>query len=586
MIPNRFHFVFGLKPQTLPFHLAHYLCLASCLATQQPDAVYFYYHHEPFGRYWELVRDELVLVKIPCVRFIEHYRHPNWSVGRYRYAHAPDFVGLEKLVSHGGVYADMDTLFVNPIPHALHEKPFVLGREDDIRDPVTHELRPFVCNAFVMAERNAPFGRMWFEKMQQASDGSSSNHLTLLPNVLAQQHPGLIHLEPARTFYKHTRTREGLHTLLAGLDTDNEGVVSFHLWSHLWWSRRQRDFCRFHAGKLTEEFVRNVDTTYNVVARNYLPPRETRSFFMRQTASVKRQIERLQGAAREVGMKAFIFTKLVAFSILKENVFPRATEHLDYAQRQWKHPEVRTRFQARNRFEQQLIFDDVALRDSYGIEKMLFAPDDVVVDIGAHVGIFSYMCYRRGSRSIHAYEAEIENFERLARFVGDVAGIFPYHLAVFRSDQKIVDGLSHSGYPGDNTGGGTVLFRGQTADFELQAILDEPNGAQSTYVISLDDILKQFTRVRLLKLDCEGSEFPILLTSQLLERVEQILGEYHEIEPALYARLDPAAQFENYSAYRVEHLVARLEQCGFQVCVRAHTRHIGFFTATRTRNAE
>jgi FkbM family methyltransferase len=381
-------------------------------------------------------------------------------------------------------------------------------------------------------------------------------------------------------------TREGLNTLLAGLDTDNEGVVSFHLWSHLWWSRRRRDFCRFHAGRLTEEFVRNVDTTYNVVARNYLPPRETRSFFTRQTASVKRQIERLQGAAREVGMKTYILTKLVTFSILKENVFPRAAEHLDYAQRQWKHPEMRTRFQARNRFEQQLILDDVALRDSYGIEKMSFAPDDVVVDIGAHVGIFSYMCYRRGSRNIHAYEAEVKNFERLAQFVGDVAGIFPYHLAVFRSDQNTVDSLPHSGYLGDNTGGGTVLFRGQTVDLELQAIVGEPAGAQSTSVIALDEILKQFARVRLLKLDCEGSEFPILLTSQLLERVEQVLGEYHEIEPAVYAQLDPAAQIENFFAYRVEHLVARLEQCGFQVCVQAHGPHIGFFTATRTRNSE
>ncbi len=101
-----------------------------------------------------------------------------------------------------------------------------------------------------------------------------------------------------------------------------------------------------------------------------------------------------------------------------------------------------------------------------------------------------------------------------------------------------------------------------------------------------DEILKQFTRVRLLKLDCEGSEFPILLTCQLLERVEQILGEYHEMGPAVYARLDPAAQIENSSAYRVEHLVARLEQCGFQVCVQAHGPHIGFFAATRTRNPE
>jgi hypothetical protein len=65
MIPKRVHFVFGLARQTEPFHLVHYLCLASCLATQKPDAIYFYYHYAPYGAYWERLREQLVCVKIP-----------------------------------------------------------------------------------------------------------------------------------------------------------------------------------------------------------------------------------------------------------------------------------------------------------------------------------------------------------------------------------------------------------------------------------------------------------------------------------------------------------------------------------------
>ena len=47
MIPNIFHFVFGLKEQTEPFHLMYYLCLASCIEVNTPDKVCFHYHHEP-----------------------------------------------------------------------------------------------------------------------------------------------------------------------------------------------------------------------------------------------------------------------------------------------------------------------------------------------------------------------------------------------------------------------------------------------------------------------------------------------------------------------------------------------------------
>lgn len=275
-IPNQFHFVFGLKRQTEPFHLIYYLALASCLAVNRPDAVYFYYHWEPHGRYWDLIQEKLILVKIPRVKYVDEYRYQDHRVARFKYAHASDFVRLEKLISNGGIYADLDTLFVNPIPHRLYDKPFVLGREKDLYDARTHQQQPSVCNAFMMAERNAPFGSLWLNQLTDAFDGSWSNHSTLLPRRLATQYPELVHLEPPRTFYKHMWTREGIHTLLEGLDTDNQDVVSFHLWAHLWWSRWRRDFSSFHGGKMTEDYIRRVDTTYNVVARKYLPPPETR----------------------------------------------------------------------------------------------------------------------------------------------------------------------------------------------------------------------------------------------------------------------------------------------------------------------
>src|ERR1700687_890517 len=180
MIPNRFHFVFGLKRQAQPFHLVHYLCLASCIAVNCPEVIYFYYQHEPYGRYWDLIKEQLVRVKIPRVAFIDEYHYSDSRVARFRYAHASDFVRLERVLAQGGVYADMDTLFVNPIPRALFARQFVLGREDDVFDPHSGQMRSSVCNAFIMAERNAAFGKLWLEQMRGAFDGTWSSHSTLL----------------------------------------------------------------------------------------------------------------------------------------------------------------------------------------------------------------------------------------------------------------------------------------------------------------------------------------------------------------------------------------------------------------------
>lgn len=265
--------MFGLKKQTEPFHLCFYLCIESCYRVNQPDRIYFYYHHEPFGSYWKLAKKRVIPVRVDLVPFVSrfHYGFKNRGCKKYSYAHHSDFIRLEKLIEHGGVYADIDTIFVQKIPPFLFEKPFVLGRENDVFCQTTRRIRPSLCNALIMSRKGAEFARLWSENMASTFDGSWSNHSTFLPQKLSEKYPELIHIEPSRSFYKHMWTREGIWTLLEGCDTDYEGVFSMHLWSHLWWSEKRRDFSDFHSGMLMEKYIQEVDTTYNLVARRFLP---------------------------------------------------------------------------------------------------------------------------------------------------------------------------------------------------------------------------------------------------------------------------------------------------------------------------
>ena len=269
-IPNQFHFVYGLKPETSPFHLIHYLCLESCLRVNQPERIFFYYHHRPWGQYWDLIRDKIIPMRVPHPAIKLQYTDPR--IERYRYAHEADFLRLDVLIDQGGVYADMDTIFVNPLPSRLLEYPFVLGRENDVRCHTTGEVKTSLCNALIMSAPRAEFAMLYRQQMEQAFDGSWSGHSTILPADLAAKHPSLIHIEPSHRFYSYMWTQDDLHRLLGECEQVGSDVASIHLWAHLWWSEQRRDFSGVHAGMFTEDYLRNVNTTYNLLARPYLPP--------------------------------------------------------------------------------------------------------------------------------------------------------------------------------------------------------------------------------------------------------------------------------------------------------------------------
>ena len=116
--------------------------------------------------------------------------------------------------------------------------------------------------------------------------------------------------------------------------------------------------------------------------------------------------------------------------------------------------------------------------------------------------------------------------------------------------------------------------------------------------VAFDDVVDRVTnrgrrRVRLLKLDCEGAEWPIVLTSQRLELIDEIVGEFHEIGgPFLEIAEDRSSKTSVFRSDRVDGFTAEefarcLSEAGFSVTYHRHRRPsgaiegLGLFFATR-----
>jgi FkbM family methyltransferase len=228
------------------------------------------------------------------------------------------------------------------------------------------------------------------------------------------------------------------------------------------------------------------------------------------------------------------------------------------------------------------IFNGVVISNEYRLPPS-FAPDDIVLDIGAHIGSFAYAALSRGCKSIYSIEPDRANFEIAAENLKE--SIEQGHVqlvngAVWRSDpnddELRFDGYhpfpkSYEGMEGIiNTGNGSVIWGTgvPVAKFAFDEIMD--------YVTNRGE-----KRVRLLKLDCEGAEWPILLTSQRLHLIDEICGEFHEIGGEFLeisedrALRGPIFEIKHLSIFTVERLVRYLNDAGFSVSYQRHRRPTG-----------
>jgi FkbM family methyltransferase len=238
-------------------------------------------------------------------------------------------------------------------------------------------------------------------------------------------------------------------------------------------------------------------------------------------------------------------------------------------------------FRWRNRFELENVVAPIFAGNEYDLGDRRFTGPEVILDVGAHIGVFARFCHQRGGRAIHCYEPDANNFELLRNNVGRLPGVHLTRAAVWRSDGGAGADAVLSGADGDNTGAPSVLADGRVVDFGRQTVADSSAGARVVRTVPLDTVLSAHDRVDLLKLDCEGSEFPILLTSLQLHRVHRIVGEIHELTEAALERLSPASRVGGYREYSVDVLVECLQSHGFEVRTRQTSPHLFLFSARR-----
>ncbi len=193
-------------------------------------------------------------------------------------------------------------------------------------------------------------------------------------------------------------------------------------------------------------------------------------------------------------------------------------------------------FHYRNRTQDVNVVQEVLRDNLYALPR--FTPLDVIVDVGAHIGTFAVSCLKRGARDIHCFEPDPENYRWLRRNLLEwPVSVKTHNVAVWRDDQ------------------GVPLWR--RGPYTAMSHTMRPQYAESIMVPSrtLSQILAQIGRpIRLLKLDCEGAEKPILESTADLSMVAEIVGELHF-----------QMNEEDQPPHSKEWLQSRLEELGFVV---------------------
>jgi len=175
------------------------------------------------------------------------------------------------------------------------------------------------------------------------------------------------------------------------------------------------------------------------------------------------------------------------------------------------------------------------------------ARDGTVVDIGAHIGLFSVFASRTlHARRIISVEPDPANFELLSRntSANHIEGALVNAAVAGESgERRIYNNPS-------NTGGHSFYARGTSS------IL--------VRTVSLAELFKSsgVSECSLLKMDCEGAEMEVLENApdELLKIISAIALEYH---------------LDAYLPERLERLQKRLERFGFLLEVRPTGKTLG-----------
>lgn len=156
--------------------------------------------------------------------------------------------------------------------------------------------------------------------------------------------------------------------------------------------------------------------------------------------------------------------------------------------------------------------------DEYGLDAIGFEPGDTVVDVGGNIGfVAGYIARRYPGVRVLSFEPFPDNHDHFQRLVeaNGVENVKLHPLGVSADGRDLTMTMNPH-----NSGGATA----NVANPELPG-----HSIRTASSTTLDDIFDRYDvqTCKLLKIDCEGSEHEILKNTSILDRVENISGEFH-----------------------------------------------------------
>lgn len=164
------------------------------------------------------------------------------------------------------------------------------------------------------------------------------------------------------------------------------------------------------------------------------------------------------------------------------------------------------------------IIDTIFIGHEYNPPGFELHSNDIVVDIGAHRGVFvGYAaCHTQGQ--ILAIEPDAENFQHLCEFVAVNAIPNTDLINVAVSNERGQAQFYRS----------NISSRHSLIGFD-QKLGDRLERTALVETVTLDDILTRFNTVDFLKMDCEGAEYSILgaTGAHTLNKIRRLVVELH-----------------------------------------------------------
>ena len=273
-IPRTAHFVFGLRPQVEPFHLVHYLAIASCAEVVAPERIV-----RPLPR----APVRLLLGSRPPAG-----RAASDRTGRRRSSTSPTTTRscattpTPTRPTSCASTCSPSTAASTPTSTRCSSRRrrrrsgtrrAVIGREADVFDPRTEQSRSSLSNALVMAEPGAPLRRRaGATRSRTRSTARGARTAASSPTTWPAPIPTTSGSNPSGRSTPSPPRPTACGACSSTARPTSTAIVSIHLAAHLWWEETRRDFSPVHAQQIDEAWIRAG--THHLRARGAaLPPR-------------------------------------------------------------------------------------------------------------------------------------------------------------------------------------------------------------------------------------------------------------------------------------------------------------------------